>query len=192
VYDNSKTEPSVRFRLGTHDQPFYLFAGYDSNEHRLLGQPLGNFEILSGGFGVYHTFDKVRVFAELGYGEVDVSVKQFVQDEIIPTKLEARHTTPSTPPPADRPLREGNFQGLPANDSYTSYEIDGGFLGRVGVEWQVLKHVRVSASYRYMTGEEHYEWWDDSKRFGEHFQGWWQDTNAVDLSAWEAGIVVNF
>jgi len=185
----------TQLKIGNEKWPVYVWAGYEGLETRILGQGVSDVDILSVGIGAEHKWGEFSVFINAGYAMMDYSVKQGIVDEIVYTQLVNHHNTgDERPVPAADPTRPYGYGGQDTkyhpDDARTSYEIDDEFIGRIGIGYQVFKHVKLTASYRYLTPKETIKLWDVKQV--ERGGGWWQESNERDLSAWEIGIYATF
>jgi len=184
-----------RAQAGNTSWPVYGWVGYEPTELRVLGQGVGDADMVTAGIGASHSWGDFSVFIDFGYAMLDLAVKQNIVDEIVYTDLVNNHNaTDSRPIPAADPTRPHGFGGQDLryhpDDARTSYDIDNGFLGRVGVGFQVHEHIKLTASYRYLTPKEHLELWDIHRRANDG--GYWVENREKDLSAFEMGIIITF
>ena len=176
TYDGNMTaEPSYRLRLGYGD--VYLWAGTEQPDVRILGQHMGTTTINSFGLGVRRKFDGLTVFIEGGYGDVDFRGIPYQQAEVNYTYLVNHHHNPGRPIPVACAGR-GCFE--------TEHSIDNAMMGRVGLEYDVMPHVKASASYRWMKADEYIAMWDAGRKAAN--AGWWEENQQRDFSAWEMGV----
>ena len=176
--DEAGSEISYHLKLRHDDYPVYLFAGYENPDVKMLGQPLGDASILSVGLGVRQTFSKLTVFAEAGYGHIDLSINQEIQEEIVYTKLVIDH--------------HSQHRSVPVNprDYEHSYEMSDSVLGRVGLSYEVADYLNVTFSYRWMMTKVEYAICDEERRRTN--QGYWRKDSTHDLSALEIGLFFTF
>ncbi len=173
-----------QFRVGTKDQPFYLFGEYEDTTIRLLGQPMYNTSIMSAGIGAVKRLNDIELFIELGYAITDGQVKSLaIQNEMVYTQLLNNHENDGRPAPANDPAK-------PNSGALTSYEVGDGYVGRIGVRYEVIKHVHLTAAYRVLGVKEHMEWWDVNRR--ARGGGWWQESNRLNLNSAQFGIVFSY
>jgi len=185
TYSDIATTAVFQFSVGTHDQGGYLWTSYEELEVRMLDQPIADTNMYSFGVGFQHEFEnELTLFMEAGWAVMDDSIRPNIRDEVVYTKLVKTHAVEGRVIPADPPEFD--------NDSFTSYELEDAFIGRVGLRYQIYNHIAMSVGYRMLTAKEHYELWDQSQRFGPYKLGWWQETTGRDLSAWEVGFVLNY
>ena len=177
--EDTKTNVSHRFRVGYEN--VYLWQGREEPEIRLIGQFMGDMTINSFGIGVTHSWGEVSGFIEAGYGIVDLDANKAQQAEVNYTYLVARHHVPGRPIPVSCAKR-GCFG--------TEHEIDSALLARVGIEYRVAKHVKVSASYKWMHADEYLSIYDFQRKADN--KGWWEESITRDLSAFEVGLVVTW
>ena len=177
-------EPSFRVQVGSQEKPYYAFGGFESFTPRLLGQGVADVDLFSVGVGARKSHGDFFGFLELGYGVVDEDPNMLIQQEVVHTALVQRHATPNTPPPV-------RYTQPYCLDCYrTSYELDGGLFGELGVGYQHTENVSLTASYRAFYVDEHMELWDEENR--ANGGGWWQETRSRDLSSFQLRFVYQF
>lgn len=177
-------EPSFRVQVGSQEKPYYAFGGYESFTPRLLGQGVADVDLFTVGVGARKTLGDFFGFFEIGYGVVDEDPKMTIQQEVVHTALVQRHATSNTPPPV-------NYTQPYCLDCYeTSYELDGGLLGEVGIGYRATDQLSLTGSYRAFYVDEHMELWDEENR--ANGGGWWQETRSRDLSSVVLRVVWEF
>ena len=108
---------------------------------------------------------------------MDDTPKVGIRNEIVYTVLVNNHHVQGRPVPVTLGTHK------------TSYELDNGFVGKVGVGYQ-YKHAKVTLAYRFLSVREHYELWAVARR--ERGGGYWQESHGRDLSAFELGVWYEF
>ena len=172
-------EPTYSYNLKAGG-PVYAWASYEDQTTRILGQGLSDIGIISAGVGVARDFGKFSVFGEVGYAVLDSTDKDTIRDEIIYTTLVNNHGV--------RPIPSGDPERDPK--AHTSYSLDNGWVGRLGVSYALTEALSTSLAYRVLSVSEHYELWDEDNRAAG--KGWWQESHGRDLSAFEFGINYEF
>ena len=169
-------EPLFRVSVRPEDKPYYLWGQYEELKTRILGQPVGDTDIVSIGIGARKNLDDFFVFAELGYGFVDEGARETIQQEIIYTDLLRNHRVDGRPAPV---YLTNDYD----QDSYdTVWELHGGLLGEVGVGYMVSDNLSLTASYRPFYVKEHIEL-RDPDWMAENGMGYWQETRSRDFSS---------
>jgi len=142
-YDDGIAEDySIHLKVGSKNRPIYLWGSYSDPEVGLLGQRFFTLETAAVGLGAKKDFDDISVFFELGYAFNDPETEKIgIQQEVIYTYLVGRHNVHNRPVPLDldRPYDQTSYQ--------TSYEVEDAFMGRIGIGYQVLDHLKVTAAY---------------------------------------------
>lgn len=173
----TESEYTVGLRVGLEDNPLYVWGHYEEPKIRTLGQPMGDSSIISFGLGARKNVGDFFVFGELGYGVIDEGARETIQQEIVYTDLLRNHRVDFRPAPVrvDRDYQQDSYETL--------WELDDGFLGKVGVGYQ-WGDVGLSVGYRAFYVDEHVELWDEETRARPN-GGYWQESRSRDLSAWE-------
>lgn len=177
--DEASPELSYVFRGGWKD--VYLWGTKEDVKVKMLGQPLGEADILSFGLGARQSFGKMTVFAEAGWGINDTSVNADIQQEIVYTQLVGNHHVHGRPLPVHAKGKKGYE---------SSYEAEDGPVWRVGVAYDIIPHVRLSLSYKGMKVDTEYAIWDHDQR--KNGFGYWREDSTHDFSAFEAGLVAHW
>ena len=171
--DFSAGDPSVQLKVGGS---LYAWGAYEKPDLFLVGQEIGSAEILSVGVG--YRYD--GVFIEFGYFEPDVSTVQNIRDEGVTTTLNNHH----------------GWAGTRRFDD-TTYDIKGGYGGRIGVSHRMSKRLSVQASYRFLTLTEEMDatvgvcGWPEAEESPD-CESWWQERDDTDLGAFEVGLFFRF
>ena len=180
--DDAKDEIGYKFRVGYEN--VYLWGSEEEHEIRLLGQGIANTTVTGVGLGINHNWDEFYVFVEGGWGFVDLrpyDQKQF--SEVNYTYLVGRHAVGNRRIPLDCA-----DSGCYGTDSFqTEYSLDDAFMTRIGVDYQVINHVKISASYRWMQAEEYIAIYDQDRY--DNNTGHWEDQKTRNMSAVEIGIL---
>ncbi len=177
--DEEGPEPEVHYKIevGHEESPLYAFGGYEQLDVRMLGQAIGELDIFSVGLGARKNIGDFFVYGELGYGVLDNSPVDKIQQEIVYTELVGRHNVEFRPIPVYP-------QGPYDQESYeTVYEVDDGILGAIGVGYQPTEHLSFTIAYRPFYVREHMEIYDEERR--ARGGGWWQESRSLDLSSWQ-------
>ena len=169
-------EPSYSYQVKAGNE-IYGWASYEDQTVRLLGQGVAESDIYSFGVGFKHEIKRFFGFIEAGYAITSDTDNDTIRDEIVYTTLVRNHHVKGRPVPAGDPGCDP--------DARTSYELGNGFIGRVGVGYSI-KALKVTAAYRFMSVDEHYELWSQTNR--DAGKGWWQESRGRDLSAFELGL----
>ena len=185
----------LQLKVGNDNWPVYGWAGYEGLETRMLGQGVADIEMYTVGIGAEHHWDEFSVFIEGGYAFMDYYGKQNIIDEVVYTHLVTNHNVSETRPvPAADPTRPYGYGDQDPkyhpDNTRSSYDIEDEFIGRIGVGYQISKHLKMTASYRFLTPRERIMISDTEQvaRGG----GWWQESYARDLSSWEMGFFLTF
>lgn len=172
-YDDIK--PSYAYHVTAGDE-VYGWLSYESPTVRMLGQALSEATMHSAGIGFRYKVKKFSAFLEAGYTVLDNEPNEIIMHEVIYTQLVSNHHVGSRTIPVKQDYR-------------TSYDLEDGYMGRVGVGYQ-HKHWKITAAYRVLSVREHYELWDEASR--AKGGGWWEESHGRDLSAFELGVHYEF
>jgi hypothetical protein len=174
----------AQFRIGSTRQPVYLWGSWNNQDLKMLGQSLAEADVYGVGIGVEKKWDDVSGFIEVGYGMVEEEVNEGIRQEIVYTQLLLNHNVANRPIPVtvDRPYGTDTYE--------TSYEIDDGYMARVGVGYQINKYVKVTAAYRMFYAEESYDLYDAERRAAG--KGYWTERDDRNLDAFEIGLYVTY
>jgi opacity protein-like surface antigen len=180
VYEELEQAYGYHLKVGNS---IYGFADYEAQASRILGQNVSDLTMYTLGLGAKETFGKLELFFVAGYTYIENENDSIVQQEIIFTELVRNHNVESRPIPVTVPSDYDQ-------DSYeTTYEIDGGFMGRVGIAYALTESIKLSGAYKYFTADEHIELYDEGQKPNG---GWWQESYGRDLSSFEIGISYEF
>jgi opacity protein-like surface antigen len=172
---------SFKFKAGNQT---YLWSEFENQRVKVLGQGLNEPDMYSFGVGFKETYKKIDVFLEAGWTHIEGNPSEFEQQEVVYTFLVGRHNVHNRPVPVK--LKHPYDQ-----DSYsTVYDLEGGFMGRLGVSYPLTNSIDLSLSYKFFTAAEHMAMWDNRREQGTG--GWWEETNGRDLSTWGLGISYEF
>ena len=183
IYGSLSDTQAIGFKVGGN---VYGWGNYEVQETRMLGQALAEVNIFSLGLGVKKEWDGLSLFIEGGYAIMDTQPKTLIQQEVVYTQLVRNHHVVGRPLPVDTP------EPYDMSGYSTSYELSNTYVARIGVSYEILKHLDVVLAYRWMTPDEHYELWDEERRYGKYKNGWWQESVGRDLSAVEFGLMYKF
>jgi len=189
-------DAGIKLRVGNSKWPVYGWASYETANLRILGQSLSESDVASFGFGAEHSWDEFSVFLDAGYAFFDATDNETIRNEVVYTQLVNNHNaSDARPAPAADPTRPYGYGGQDLryhpDDARTSYVIKDSFIGRIGVSYQLTKHVKLMAAYRFLKPQEKIEWWDEIRRY-EGDGGYWEETNTRDMDAFELGIFATF
>lgn len=185
LYDETQNDVSFSAQAGMGR--FYAAARYESPKIKMLGQPLGDSDLYSLGFGVrIPLVDGLELTAEVGYAYIDDSIHQEIQDEIVYTKLVRDHFVPNRPIPL-----------VDLDDYRTSYEVDHGPYIRLGISYRLYDHAELQFGYRIMQLDQEYTLRDTDPaalqlKYGAYGEGYWRQDTQLDLSAFEVGVMWKF
>lgn len=174
-----------RIALGEKDIPVYLWADRLENmKTSLLGQVTGEITLTSFGVGLEHVMDKLAFFVEAGYSDVDSKIFAQTLHEVPYSYLVGRHSAGDKTIPVSFCYDEGN-----CHNKEHSYD-DSAFLGRVGLSFDVHKHIKVMAAYKYAKVDQYIAIWDGNAR--KDGRGYWEEHLKYDLSAFEIGLIAKW
>ena len=181
----SEPEYTYKFQVGHEDTPLYLFGGYEDPTVRMLGQGIGVAEIFSLGIGAKKELgDGFFVFGEVGYGKVETEPRIVIQQEVVYTELVRNHNVFNRPVPVD-------LGGPYDKNSYeSSWELDDGILGAIGVGYQVNEHLSVTGAYRPFYVAEYIHIANPGAK--EAGLGYWEESRSRDLSSFQLHIAWTF
>lgn len=181
-----ETEDQLNVSLKARKNDFYISLQAEEARIEELGQGMGDARIYSLTVGYEAPVsDKVYVFGEFGWGELDADIKPNIQTEMVYTHLVANHAVPGH----EIPVRERPNIGE-TNGVHTDYSLDSGILGKIGLKVRLSPHLETSVSYRFFRPEEHWKLWDDE--YVARTGGWWQENTTRDLSSLEFKVEYNF
>lgn len=184
AYEDAATENAYYGRVGYGKLPFFLSARYEAPRLRMLGQPLADSDLFSVGVG-FETLltNNLYVFAEGGYAFIDAQSNFEIRQEVVYTQLVNNHLNPNRPIP---------ILAYPRYD--TTYEVDNGLYGRIGLEYR-WKSLSITAAYRPLKLDQEYTmraWEQDlpalREKYGDYANGYWREDTELDLSGFEIGI----
>jgi len=172
IYDGQiKTDFGYQLKVG---KDIYAWGSYENPDFAILGQ-VGDLETWGYGVGVQHSWGKVVGFLEYGIFDPKAEFKPAVQNEVV-----------------NRVLMNDHGERPPFRD--TSYRLNQGYGGRVGIGYDLSDHFRVSFAYRFLNIDEDIDAWNGPHGFVDDvpFGDWWQERGTLDLSSAEFGISVRF
>jgi opacity protein-like surface antigen len=175
----------VSLSLGSTEAPLYGWGSLSKGKHYILGQPTSSAYTAGLGLGYQYDFnDTFYVKLEAGVGYPHIDSNKSIQQEAVYTYLVRRHNVPSRPIPVN-PLYPYD------QESYeTTWELDYGFMGRVGLGINATESWRVELSYKYFNPKGLLEIYDQELR--DAGGGWWQEYASVNMNAVEFGIRYEF
>lgn len=176
--NDSHTDWNYQLRFGMEELPVYGTVGYDSPRYKLLGQPLADTDLLSVGLGARKSWGDILGYVETGWTFVDTSVNALVQEEIVYTNLVGRHAV------------RGVILPVTPGDYETSWEADDALFLRVGVQYQLMEHLAVGASYRFLQVDTEMKLYDQDNY--DRGLGYWREDNTVDFGAAEVNLVFTY
>jgi opacity protein-like surface antigen len=170
-------------RVGHEELPVYLWGSYDNNETGFLGQPFANNDVMGFGIGAKHwVANRLYIFGEIGYASVDTSTRLRIQQEVVYTEIVRNHNVYQRPVPVD-------LTGPYDQASYTTeYEIDDGYMTRVGLGWELNDNLGVSVAYRYFRPDTYYNIVDTDWQERTGSDGYWEENSTTNLDAFEIGV----
>jgi len=174
TFDSVRLDADVPFvQLKVAHGGLYGWAGYDRPNVRLVGQRMGDIELISYGVGVQGEYGRLRPFLEFGRFEPDATTKDVIRDEAVVTELNNIHG------------RRGN-----RHFKETEYNIDSEYGGRVGVLVDLSENVAVSAAYQFLQLNEQLQAYTGKCEWPptEECESWWVDNRKLDISSFQVGI----
>jgi hypothetical protein len=189
--DTAKSEHEWAIKVGLDEFPVYIFAGYEEPGSSVLGQDLGANEIVSVGLGArFHLVENVRVFIEFGYASVDHTSNPEIVDEVAYSYLVKQHAAVGQNARGQWTSRRVPVSGGPYDDYDTEYSLDDGFLGRIGVGYNLHNNIMVTASYKVLVVDEYIALKD--QEVIQNTGGWWEEHNTRDFNAFEIGLFLTY
>ena len=176
--DQSNPEFHFRFEVAKEDKPAYLWAQHEELKTRILGQSIGKSSILSLGVGARKSFGDFFVFGEVGWGFIEQGAKAGVQHEVVYTELVGHHNVFPRVPPVN------------PHDYETSWDLDDGVLGAVGIGYQWSDHWSTSWAWRPFFVKEEIVMWDVERR--ARGGGYWVESRSRDLSSFQLDLKYTF
>ena len=177
--------------VGWKDFPVYAWGRSDKRNFSILGQRVGvnGTPITAFGVGTNYEIGEGSFFFEAGWAMIDFEEDKRVQREVIYSTLVGNHNvSASTPIP---------FPSCGYNDhtAVTCNRVDDltyadGFTARIGIDYQVFKHIKVYAAYNFFESERHMEMGEPERI--KNNTGYWEENDTVDLSTFEIGIGVTW
>ena len=181
--EESSPEWSFGGKLGHTSVPVYAWAGYEAPRLRMLGQPMADSDIFSAGLGVEKgVAHGVSVFLEGGYSFISLDKNENVVDEVSYSQLAQNHAVGGRVPPVCA-YNPGCYE--------YSYDVDDGFVARIGAAWALSEHLSVTGAYKWTYLDQEITIFDPERRY-EGDGGYWREDNTADLSAFELGIWYTF
>lgn len=180
--DESASEWSFGGQIGHELTPVYLWTSYEGPRVKILGQPMGDTDLFSVGLGASQELSEgLSVFVEGGYSFVDLSSNDNVVDEVAYTYLVGRHAVGDRRIPVPCAYISGCYD--------SSYDVDDGFIARIGAKWQVADHVAIRGAYKWAYFDQEITMRSVDWQEG---QGYWREDNTLNLSSFELGIWYTF
>jgi hypothetical protein len=170
----------------------YLWLSYEAPDISLSGQDIGAVDIPAIGVGLKHSFsEKYNVFFEFGYfaPSFDEGEASTILDGV-KSHLDSRHANGFI---LSLLKNDPNFKG-PTYFLDADYELKSGFGGRIGGGYNISEHFRATISYRFLNVDEEVDAWIGTCSWPptSECQRWWRESNQVDLSSFEVGILYKF
>jgi len=180
----SEPEYTYKFQVGHEDYPVYVFGGYEDPTVRMLGQGVGTAEIYSLGLGARKDVGDFFVFGEIGYGKIEQEPRLGIQQETVYTELVGRHNVYNRPVPVDLggPYDQTSYE--------SSWELDDGILGAIGVGYQINPHLSVTGAYRPFYVAEYISIANPGAK--EAGLGYWEEHRSRDLSSFQFHVLFTF
>jgi hypothetical protein len=189
---DSKSDTEWALKFGLDEFPVYFFAGYEEPNTYMLGQNIATNEIMSIGLGAKHNFsDKLRGFIEVGYADVDNNYYEETLQEVAYSYLIGRHASVGTNHLGEPTDRKVPVAGGPYDDYDVNYELDNGWISRIGVGYNLHHNLMVTASYKWMVLDEYISLKDPVIEKGGA-GGWWEESNTRDFNAFEIGLFLTY
>lgn len=173
TYDSERITPveGINVRVGG---PVYVWGGYEKPSIRLVGQSVGNAQLVSSGVGFRHDAESWYGFVEFGRYWLDPKTDDRIRDEAVWQELTNHHGDPGWYP------------------TRTQYELDDAWGGRIGVGREI-GWVAIEARYRWMSARETIHGCKaDICRVGVTESQHWMERRQANLGAFEAAIGVRF
>jgi hypothetical protein len=180
MYVETTTAPLFTLKVKPESWPAYLWASYERPELELRGQGLGDASFPAVGFGVERVFRDTALFIELGYVVTSLSLKDQTPKEAIYTELVMEHAYDGR----TIPVKKGRYN--------IHYDIDDGFVGRVGASVDLGSHWKVVAAWKYMNLDRSFGMWDEDGEPTAECHCYWVQSDNADYSAFEVGINYSF
>ena len=160
------------FRIAVGD-PVYIMASYEKPEMKMVGQPLGEVDMLTFGMGVRKTWGDVSVFLEGGYTVVDASINDEIMHEAVWTEIVKTHDV-------------GRPWGIPVDvrNYEAGYNIDNAISMRIGVGVEVMEHFEVAFGYKFIYAKEEYNIYDENAE--------WREDGTRNLGSAEITLIYKF
>jgi hypothetical protein len=189
--DTAKSDAEWALKVGLDEFPVYIFAGYEEPGSSVLGQDLGANEIVSVGLGArFQWKPNVRVFIEFGYASVDHKAYPETVDEVAYSYLVKQHAAVGQNANGDWTSRRIPVSGNAYGEYDTEYSLDDGFLGRIGVGYNLHNNIMVTASYKVLVIDEYIALKD--QEVIQDTGGWWEEHNTRDFNAFEIGLFLTY
>ena len=206
--NSSEIGNNVKLGFKVEDTKFYLWATEEQTEPKLYGQSMGNLKSLSFGGGVGQEFGKWTIFMEAGKSKLDFKQNDIVVHEMVRTVMYKNHgyegryhpgrrSNGKTPHPVHKDVL--NWQ------SDESYEIFDPIVAKLGVSFEPIPHVVVTAAYRISVADTEMNLWDygqgiptrdQVENFGnadyEKCSCWWVEEDTLSFSGWELSMGVKW
>lgn len=175
----------IHLKVHKEDFPVYVWTSYSQQENFVLGQGIADIDSFDFGFGTRtDVATNVALFLEAGYSVNDQNNSVEAQQEVVYTYLVDRHNVATRPIPVNVP---GDY----VTDTYsTVYDLEPGFVAKIGAEFQVTDNFSVNAAYRFERMEARFELYDGNNR--TNGLGWWQERQTLDAGAFEVQFLFNF
>lgn len=177
TYDSErlKSDWGYQIRAG---QSMYVWGSYETPALQLVGQNLNSLKLWGIGIGYRHVWDRIQVFGEFGYFDPSISPDDNIRDEAVWRQLRNDH---------------GETDWHP---THTVYDLQHGYGGRLGISYEIAKHLIVSVAYRFLSLNESLDACGGSDPTCaypvESGNGHWQNRQTLKLGTIEAGIGIRF
>jgi hypothetical protein len=179
-------DPGIAIAVRHQDTPVYAWGSWYRADAQLLGQALAEIQPLSLGLGFgLEVAPRVALFGEAGYSWTRPSADSVIQQEVVFTRLVARHNVHESRPV---PVRiNGDYD----QDSYaTTYDLKDAPIYRIGVDWRAADNLHIRAAYRLHSIPAKLEIYDAEWRAAG--QGYWEENDTLDASGFEVQLMVTF
>lgn len=186
TYSDSRTDVIYKAEIGYKNA--YLWGGYEEPDIRFDGNLVANTHQNSFGIGFRHEIQKFTLYIEAGYTMIDKKLAGDSTHEMVYTELVKNHYVEGRRVPVS--CKDNYCGGSNKGDYNSSYDIDDAWVGRIGVRYEVMPHVEVSASYKAMKADQEYAIWDDDSNYP--VAGYWREDKPFDFSSFEVGFLVRY
>jgi len=190
---NVKTSSGLQLKIG--GDVGYVWGSLENPGFSIVGQTMGNIEMVGYGLGIQHKWSPVGVFLEFGrFIPGHERGHPIVQNEALSRVLVNHHGNQNRTILA---LPPRNFQ-FP----HTTYRLDNGYGGRLGLSYDKGRFQGTIAYRFFAMGERMNAWINSDGSDTEPFFGsplvdqptglWWQEHGTFSMSAIEVGIAIRF